>query len=299
MRVFTSSLFDTPLPKGHRFPGQKYGMLRRRLLNDALLRPEQILCSPLAERVDIRRAHTAQYVDGILNGTVQSEVMRRVGFAWTPHLAERARANVGGAVAAARLALEVGISGQLAGGTHHAHANFGSGFCVFNDHAVTALTLLEEGIVERVAIVDLDVHQGDGNAAILGPDQRTFVLSIHGEKNFPFRKVASDLDIGLVDGAGDNDLLSAVERGLAAVEEFRPDIVLYQAGVDPLTHDRLGRLDISFSGLMERDRMVFAFCRRLRVPICMAIGGGYAEPISLSVEAYANTYRVAKELYGF
>jgi len=299
MRFFTSSLFDYQLPEGHRFPARKYGMLRRQLLNDAVLSAAQILVSPLADWADIRRAHTNAYVDAILDGSVGSEAMRRIGFPWSPPLAERARANIGGSIAAARAALEDGLSGQLAGGTHHAHASFGSGFCVFNDHAVAALTLLDESAVERLAIVDLDVHQGDGNAAIIGPDPRAFVLSIHCEKNFPFRKVPSDLDIGLAEGAGDGALLEALEQGLAEVGAFRPEIVLYQAGVDPLSHDRLGRLNVSYEGLMARDRTVFRFCRDAGIPLAMAIGGGYADPIELSVAAYANTYRVAKEIYRF
>jgi acetoin utilization deacetylase AcuC-like enzyme len=206
---------------------------------------------------------------------------------------------MGGAVAAARAAMRDGLSGQLAGGTHHAHYDFGSGYCVFNDFAVAALALLADKTVERVAIIDLDVHQGDGNAAILSPRPDVFVLSIHGEKNFPFRKQASDTDVDLPDGTEDGAYLRALADALPAVWDFRPDIVLYQAGVDPLGEDRLGRMALTYDGLIKRDALVLTEARTRGVPVSMAIGGGYADPIEVSVEAYANTYRVAKDIYGF
>jgi acetoin utilization deacetylase AcuC-like enzyme len=207
--------------------------------------------------------------------------------------------TVGGAVAAARSALATGVSGQLAGGTHHAHRAFGSGFCVFNDLAVAALTLLDEGRIERVAILDLDVHQGDGNAAILGGRQDVLVVSLHGAKNFPFRRVPSSLDVDLPDGTEDAAYLRALHDALPAVEGFRPDLLLYLSGADPLAQDRLGRLSLSFEGMAERDRTVFEFCRRRGLPVSIAIGGGYADPISDSVTAYANTFRMAGEVFGF
>jgi acetoin utilization deacetylase AcuC-like enzyme len=216
---------------------------------------------------------------------------------WSETLALRSRATVGGSLAAARQALRDGVSGQLAGGTHHAHRDFGSGYCVFNDLATTALALLAEGRIRRLAIVDLDVHQGDGNAAILAGNPDAFVLSVHAAKNFPFRKVASTLDIGLPDGTGDGAYLTAVADGLAAVASFRPELVLYLSGADPLASDTLGRLALTFEGLKARDRLVFEMCRRRDIPVSIAIGGGYADPISDTVEAYANTFRVASEIF--
>ena len=201
-------------------------------------------------------------------------------------------------MAAARSALETGLSGQLAGGTHHAHRDFGSGFCVFNDLAVAALTLLEERRAERIAILDVDVHQGDGNAAILKDEPRVLVISLHGAKNFPFRRVASDLDVDLPDGTGDRAYLHALADVLPVIDGFRPDILLYLSGVDPLKQDRLGRLDLTHDGLAERDRMVFEYCRLRGLPVSIAIGGGYAEPISDSVRAYAQTFRIAREVLG-
>jgi acetoin utilization deacetylase AcuC-like enzyme len=272
-------------------------MLRKRLeelrqAGDWVLRP-----SPLIARSDLERAHAADYVEAVLAGTLSPAAQRRIGVPWSETLAERSRATVGGSLAAAREALRSGISGQLAGGTHHAHRDFGSGYCVFNDLAVATLTLLQEGAVERVAIVDLDVHQGDGNAAILASHPQVFVASLHGENNFPFRKVPSDLDIGLPDGTLDATYLAAVSDLLPAVAGFKPDLVLYLSGADPLASDTLGRLDLTFEGLMARDRLVFEMCRRQDIPVSIAIGGGYADPISDSVEVYANTFRVAGEVF--
>jgi len=297
VKVFYSPDFNLDLPEGHRFPGQKYRMLMERLLGEGVLAPEELYVSPEAGRADLLRAHSDEYVDGIASGEIDPKIMRRIGFPWSPELARRSRVSVGGALAAAEAALEDGIAGQLAGGTHHAHRDFGAGYCVFNDHVVVALKALALGRARRVAIVDLDVHQGDGNAAILGGRDDVFVFSLHGEKNFPFRKQPSHLDIGLPDGTGDEDYLSVLDGALKEVFAFGPDLVLYQAGVDPLGADRLGRLDLTHQGLMRRDRMVLEAAKARGVPVSMAIGGGYADPIEASVEAYANTYRAAKEVY--
>lgn len=299
MKFFYSDVFNLDLPEGHRFPGGKYAMLRRALVAEGVLKAGQLHVSPSVAEADLLRAHDPAYVAAIDDGSIDPAAMRRIGFPWSKHIARRARATMGGAVEAARAALRDGLSGQLAGGTHHAHYDFGSGYCVFNDFAVAALSLLAEGRADRIAIVDLDVHQGDGNAAILGPRADVFVLSVHGEKNFPFRKVASDLDIALPDGAGDEEYLRALDEALPAVWAFRPDIVLYQAGVDPLAEDRLGRMALTHQGLIKRDDMVLSACRRRGAPVSMAIGGGYAAPIAASVTAYANTYKVAKALWGF
>lgn len=297
MLIYYPDTPDLPLPAGHRFPARKYRMLREKIMRDGILADWDLAPSPLADLTDLQRAHAPEYVRAVLEGTLAPELQRRIGLPWSEVLATRSRATVGGSLAAARQALRDGLSGQLAGGTHHAHRDFGSGYCVFNDLAVAALTLLEGGTVDRVAVVDLDVHQGDGNAALLTGHPGTFVLSIHGEKNFPFRKVPSDLDIGLPDGTDDRRYLRELADALDAVSAFRPDLVLYLSGVDPLRSDKLGRLDLTFEGLMERDRMVFEFCRRRGMPVSIAIGGGYADPITDSVEAYANTFRVAREAF--
>lgn len=298
MRVYYSDSFNLPLPEGHRFPGQKYAMLRERLVHDGLVAPDELHLSPLCEDADIPRAHDAGYVAAFESGTLDDRAIRRIGFPWSTHLVTRTRASTGGAVAAARASLEDGISGQLAGGTHHAHRDFGAGYCIYNDQSVAALWAIETGAVSRVAIVDLDVHQGDGTAAILGRHASAFVFSMHGEKNFPFRKYDSDLDVPLPDGTADGAYLRALAEHLPAVFAFRPDLVLYQAGVDPLAEDKLGRLALSHIGLMARDEMVLGECARRGIPVAMAIGGGYASPIAPSVAAYANTYRVVRKVHG-
>ena len=298
MRFFYPDVEVMPVPAGHRFPAGKYQMLRALIDAEAILLPDMLAAAPSAERADLLRAHSVGYIDAVIDGSLAPDIVRRIGLPWSPTLVRRSRATVGGAMAAARSALETGLSGQLAGGTHHAHRDFGSGFCVFNDLAVAALTLLDERRAERVAILDVDVHQGDGNAAILKDDPRVLVISLHGAKNFPFRRVAADLDVDLPDGTDDRAYLHALADVLPALDDFRPDILLYLSGVDPLKQDRLGRLDLTHDGLAERDRMVFEYCRRRGLPVSIAIGGGYADPIGDSVRAYANTFRIARDVLG-
>jgi acetoin utilization deacetylase AcuC-like enzyme len=288
---------DLPLPPGHRFPSQKYRLLRDLIVRQGILDGWDMAPSPLAGLAELQRAHAPEYVRAVLEGTLDPGIQRRIGLPWSDTLARRSRATVAGSLAAARQALRDGFSGQLAGGTHHAHRDFGSGYCVFNDLAVAALTLLDLEEVARVAVIDLDVHQGDGNAALLTGRTDAFVLSLHGEKNFPFRKVPSDLDIALPDGTDDRSFLRTLAGALDAVAGFRPDLVLYLSGADPLRSDKLGRLDLTFDGLAERDRLVLEFCRRRAIPVSIAIGGGYADPITDTVEAYANTFRVAREVF--
>ncbi|MEM1410131.1 MAG: histone deacetylase [Pseudomonadota bacterium] len=299
MLFYTAHEFNLDLPAGHRFPGHKYRMLEEKLLRDGTLAPGHLDLSPLASDDLILLVHTEDYLNSLVDGSIDPRAMRRIGFPWTEQIPVRGRRTVGGALAAARAALEHGISGQLAGGTHHAHPDFGAGFCIFNDQAVVATALLEEGRVDRVAVIDLDVHQGDGNAAVLQPRDDCFVFDVFAAKNFPFRKVPSDHDVPLADHLDDQPYLSAIEEQLDAVWAFKPDIVLYQAGVDPLTEDRLGRLNISAAGLRERDRLVLGGCKQRGIPCSMAIGGGYSEPISHTVEAYAGTYEVARDVYGW
>ena len=298
VRFFYPDIAAPPVPAGHRFPAAKYRLLRELIEREAVLAPGTLAPSPLADRSDLLRAHAAAYVDAVLAGTLDPDAIRRIGLPWTPTLATRARATVGGAIAAARSALETGLSGQLAGGTHHAHRGFGSGFCVFNDLAVAALTLFAEGRAQRIAILDLDVHQGDGNAAILREVPGMLLIGIQGARNFPFRRVPGHADVELPDGTGDRAYLDALADVLPAIDAHRPDLLLYLSGVDALAEDRLGRLALSHDGLIERDRMVFEFCRLRGLPVSIAIGGGYAEPIEASVAAYANTFRVAMQVLG-
>lgn len=296
-RVYYSDHYTLPLPEGHRLPMAKYRMLRDLLLAEGAISVEQLHPSPVAAKDLLCLAHDPFYVDAIEDGSVDLDIIKRVGFPWTPELFVRSAATVGGAVGAALAALRDGVAGNLAGGTHHAHFDRGEGYCVFNDLAVAARHLLRTGAVARIAIVDLDVHQGNGNASILALDPTVFVASIHGEKNYPFKKIPSSYDEGLPDGTGDEEYLAAVDRLLAAVDGFAPDFIFYQMGVDPLREDKLGKLNLSFAGLVERDRRVLRFTRERGLPVSLALGGGYAQPIELSVRAYANTYRVVNEVY--
>lgn len=298
MRFYFPDVEEMPVPAGHRFPASKYRLLRELVAREQIFPPGALAPSPEASIADLERAHAPEYVAAVLDGTLAPDIVRRIGLPWSPALARRSRATVGGSLAAARVALSDGLSGQLAGGTHHAHREFGSGFCVFNDLAVAALTLLAEGAAQRIAILDLDVHQGDGNSAILVGRPGMLVVSIQGERNFPFRRVPSDIDVELPDGTEDRDYLAALADVLPAIEAHRPDLVLYLSGVDPLKQDKLGRLSLTHEGLGERDRLVFEMCRRRGLPVSIAIGGGYAVPIEASVAAYAASFRIARAVLG-
>lgn len=299
MPFFFPDTPDLPLPPGHRFPAAKYRMLRQRAEDEGLFTATALLASPPATIDELRVTHCPEYISSFLAGTLPADAMRRIGIPWSPVLRDRSLATVGGALASVRAALRDGVSGQLAGGTHHAHRDFGSGYCVFNDLAVAAMVLLGEGTVRRITILDLDVHQGDGTAALLAGEPRVQTVSVHGEKNFPFRKVASDLDIALADGTGDIAYLAALDEALEAVDRFRPDLLLYLSGADPLGCDRLGRLSLTHAGLAARDNAVFRFARARAIPVALAIGGGYADPIEHTVDGYLGTLRAARDLFGF
>jgi acetoin utilization deacetylase AcuC-like enzyme len=272
---------------------EKYRLLREKLLQDGVVAKEQLVPATPASDTDLLRAHDRRYVEGLRNHTLPEKELRPIGLTWSPELLERSLTSVGGFIAATDRSLKDGFSALLAGGTHHAHADRGEGYCVFNDFAVAALRLLELGKVKRILIIDLDVHQGNGNSSILGNREDVFILSLHGEKNYPFRKVPSHLDVALPEGTTDEAYIEALENALASVT-FTPDIIFYQAGVDNLREDLLGTFHMTFEGLRARDRRVFEYAKG--TPVAMAIGGGYARPIELTVEAYANTFKVAKEL---
>ena len=297
LHVYYSDTMTIPLPNGHRFPMTKYQQLRESLVSDGVLRDDQIFKAPFATREQICLAHTPEYVDSILEGTIGTKALKRIGFPWTPGLVQRSLASVGGCLAAAHSALEDGVSGNLSGGTHHAHADAGEGYCVFNDIAVSFLSLRAERLITRAAIVDLDVHQGDGNSSILGGRPDIFVFSMHGEKNFPFRKVPSTLDIGLADETGDDEFLTRLRDSLPIVLAHHPDLVFYQAGVDPLKEDSLGKLNLTHQGLLERDTIVLEECRKRGIPVSLSMGGGYAKPIELTIKAHVGTYRALREVF--
>ena len=297
MRAFYSGQFVLPLPSGHRFPMGKYAMLRERLLQH--LPAVQMFEAPRASDGELALAHAPQWIAAISDGSVDPQVMREIGFPWSEAMAERSRRSTGATIAACRAALAEGISANMAGGTHHASVDRGGGFCVFNDAAVAArLMQAEHGRRGRqpfqVAVIDLDVHQGNGTARIFRDDASVFTLSMHGQKNFPFRKEASDLDVELPDGCGDADYLAALEHALDELyRRFSPSLVIYLAGADPFERDRLGRLKLSFDGLEARDRRVFDFAWQRRIPLAFAMAGGYASDIAETVQVQLGTFRVA------
>ncbi|QOJ29146.1 MAG: histone deacetylase [Ignavibacteriales bacterium] len=297
MKIFYSDHYTIPLPEGHRFPMEKYRLLREGLVEAGVLQLSELHQTRIASEDEVASVHSPAYIKSVSNGTLTPMQIRKIGFPWSPELAVRSFATVGGAISAAFEALKTGISGNLAGGTHHAFRESGEGFCVFNDQAVAAQLILSQKLVKKVLIVDLDVHQGNGTSDIFSDSEDVFVFSMHGEKNYPFKKVNSHLDIPLIDNMEDDEYLGILGKHLPSLFDQNPDIVLYQAGVDPLREDRLGRLDLSFAGLKERDRMVLSECKKRGIPVSLAMGGGYAVPISLTVEAHINTYRVVKELY--
>ncbi len=295
MRLFYCDHHAFPLPPGHKFPAAKYALLRAQLHAAGQYRLEP---APHATRADLELAHDPDYVQRFLAGSIDERSMRRIGFPWSKELVQRTLASVGGTLAACRDALESGFGGNLAGGTHHAFAGYGSGFCVFNDIAVAILALRRDGRgIERAAILDLDVHQGDGTASIFEHGPGVLTVSIHAANNFPFRKQTSQIDIGLPDGTGDEQYLAALREILPGIASFRPGLLIYQSGVDTLAGDRLGRLALTHPGLIQRDLLVFEFSRRHSIPIAVTLGGGYADPISRTVEAHANTFHTAARIF--
>ena len=297
MKVFYSDLYTLSLPPEHRFPMQKYALLKEYLLENQILSNDELYKCPLANKQELYLAHDPAYVDAVEDGSIETAILKRVGFPWSYDLYLRSCATVGGALAAAQTALKEGISGNLAGGTHHAHFDRGEGYCVFNDIAVATRFLKKENPNLKIAIIDLDVHQGNGNNSILHNDPGVFIFSIHGEKNYPFVKIPSHLDIALPTGTGDDAYLQALDEGMLEIQKFEPDFIFYQMGVDPLAEDTLGKMSLTFDGLMKRDQIVLEYALNTKIPISMALGGGYAKPIEKSVIAYANTYKVAKRLF--
>lgn len=278
---------------------RKYARLREELAQSGAFAESAFVEPPAASDAQILRAHCAGYLQRAANGLLTEEEIRRIGFPWSEKMIVRSRRSSGATVEAARTALREGCAVNLAGGTHHAHFDFGSGFCVFNDAAIAARAMQEEEGIGRVAIVDCDVHQGDGSAAIFQDDASVFTFSIHGAKNFPFRKQRSDLDIELPDGTGDDAYLAALAGGMENVlAAGRPDLVIYLAGADPYAGDRLGRLALTREGLRARDRLVLDGCRRAGLPVAIAMAGGYANDIEDTVAIHRDTVLIAQALFG-
>ena len=294
MRIFYTDHFVLPLPEGHRFPMRKYALLRQRVAESGIVTPDQLFVPHAATDTELLRAHDAEYLRRCQAGTLTRQEIRRIGFPWSPEMVARSRRSSGATIEACRAALEDGVSANLAGGTHHAYADHGEGYCVFNDSAVAARAMQAEGRAARVVIIDCDVHQGNGTAAILAGDDTIFTFSIHGAKNFPFHKEHSDLDIALDDGAGDAEYLAALDHGLCqAIELSRADLAIYLAGADPFADDKLGRLALSKPGLAARDRMVFEYCRQAGLAVAITMAGGYARVIEDTIDIHFQTLRSA------
>ena len=289
--------YTVPLPVEHRFPMGKFAGLIEHLRRSGLAEPDRLLRPEPAPRAWLELAHASGYVAAVLEQRLPLEAERRLGLPMSRELALRSRAASAGTLLAARLALEHGLACNTAGGSHHAFAEAGSGFCVFNDVAVASAVLLAEGSVRRVLVIDLDVHQGDGTAAIFASDPRVFTLSVHCRANFPARKQQSDLDIGLEADTGDADYLAVLRTVLPAlVERLRPDLAFYNAGVDPHREDRLGRLAMTDAGLAEREAFVLETCRRGGLPLACVVGGGYAPSLDALVSRHAILHEVAHDL---
>jgi acetoin utilization deacetylase AcuC-like enzyme len=294
VKAFYSDHFVLPLPEGHRFPMSKYARLRARVLDEGVVAAADLIEAPAASWDELRLAHAAPYVQAVATGTLPADMQRRIGFPWSPEMVERSRRSSGATIAAARVALREGVAANLAGGTHHAFVDRGEGYCVFNDVAVAARVLQHTHRCHRLAVVDCDVHQGNGTAAIFRDDPSVFTFSMHGAKNFPFRKEVSDLDVELADGMGDTEYLALLARHLPGVlDGHRPELVFYLAGADPYAGDRLGRLGLSVEGLRARDEYVFGCCLAARVPVVVVMSGGYAPEVDDIVRIHLNTIRVA------
>ncbi|MEP7275784.1 MAG: histone deacetylase, partial [Betaproteobacteria bacterium] len=267
MRIYATDHFVLPLPPAHRFPMRKYALLRRRV---AALAPALLHEPDAVSDTELLRVHDAAYVEAVVTGTLDPRALQRIGFPWTPAMVERSRRSSGATLAACREALATGCGINLAGGTHHAHHDFGAGYCVFNDSAVAIRALQAEGRIDRVLVIDLDVHQGDGTAALMAGDPSAFTLSLHGRGNFPFRKQSSRLDVELADGTEDAAYLAALASALPrALDAARPDLAIYLAGADPFEGDRFGRLALTKRGLALRDRFVLEALRRRDIPVAV------------------------------
>lgn len=296
MKIFYTDTFAIALPKDHRFPISKYALLRKRLIDSSLFKPQDLYIPRAATAAEISRVHDPDYLRRVQNGELTARQVRRIGLPWSPGFAERARRSAGATVEACFAALDDGVAVHLGGGTHHAFKDQGQGYCVFNDSAIAVRALQAEDQIKCVLILDCDVHQGNGTAALFQNDPSAFTFSIHGKNNFPYRKEKSDLDIALDDGAGDSIYLDALRKGLTeSLRRAKAELVIYLAGADPYFEDRFGRLALSKEGLAERDRMVFQYCHEAGLPVAVTMAGGYAPNIADTVDIHFQTVLIAAE----
>ncbi len=298
LKVAFSKVYKYELPEGHRFPMMKYDLLPEQLLYEGTLEEDNFFQPAQLSREQILLTHTKEYLDKLENLTLSRKEERNIGFPIRKDLIERGKYISHGTYECAKYALTHGVSMNIAGGTHHAYADHGEGFCVFNDMAIASKLILKENLVERILFVDLDVHQGNGNAHIFQDDPRVYTFSMHGAKNYPLRKEISDLDIGVPDKIEDAPYLRLLNENLPRLIDLqKPNIIFYQSGVDILKTDKLGRLGLSIEGCKERDRIVFELAKLHAIPIVVSMGGGYSEKITDIIDAHANTYRLAQDIY--
>jgi acetoin utilization deacetylase AcuC-like enzyme len=298
LKIAFAPIYRYELPNGHRFPMEKYALLPEQLLYEGTVRQENFFEPTPAEESVILLTHEAGYWEKLKNQTLSVKEIRAIGFPMTPRLVERGRYIAAGTIECALYAQQYGVALNIAGGTHHSFSYKGEGFCVFNDIAIAANYLLNKGLARKILVVDLDVHQGNGTAQIFSQEPRVFTFSMHGEKNYPVRKERSDLDIGLPDGTEDAPYLRILRNTLPQlIDAVAPDFVFYLSGVDVLATDKLGRLSLSLAGCKERDRIVLETCKRNGIPVAVSMGGGYSERLAHLIEAHANTYRLAQELF--
>jgi acetoin utilization deacetylase AcuC-like enzyme len=287
-----------PLPQGHRFPMLKYELIPEQLLHEGLIHLDSLFSPAKLDEDIILMTHEQNYWERLRDLKLSDGEIRRSGFPLTASLIDREIRIARGTIDGGIHALEHGIAFNVAGGTHHAGSNWAEGFCLLNDQAIAANYLLNKSLVSRILIIDLDVHQGNGTAEIFKNEERVFTFSIHAEKNFPFRKEQSDLDIGLPEGISDNEYLNLLKTNLKfVIESFKPDFIFYLAGVDVLATDKLGKLNLTRNGCKQRDEIILSYCRRSKVPVQISMGGGYSPKITDIVDAHCNTFRVANDLY--
>lgn len=298
LKIAWSEIYAHPLPQNHRFPMEKYNLLPEQLLYEGTIAQENLFApAPLSDG-QVIRTHDATYWQKLKDQDLTRQEERRTGFPLSKELVAREIVIMNGSVQCAEYAMEHGVAMNIAGGTHHAFTDRGEGFCLLNDIAITSHHLLDQGLVNKILVVDLDVHQGNGTAQIFANDDRIFTFSMHGQSNYPMHKETSDLDVGLLDGTDDSTYLDLLDHHLNEVfDTFQPDFICFQSGVDVLATDKLGRLRMTIDGCKLRDRKVLELCHRNKVPVVACMGGGYSEKIAHIVEAHANTYRLAQEIY--
>lgn len=298
LRIAFHPIYKHPLPLGHRFPMGKYDLLPQQLIHEGTCTEENFFEPSKIDDVHILRCHTAEYLDNFKNLNISPKAQRKTGFPLSEELVQRELIITQGTIDGCHFALEHGIAMNIAGGTHHAYSDHGEAFCLLNDQAIGARYLQSQKLAHKILIVDLDVHQGNGTAAIFTGDSSVFTFSMHGKANYPFKKETSDLDIALETNTGDEEYLSILKETLPKlIEEQTPDFIFYLCGVDILATDKLGKLGCSIEGCKERDRYVLQTCKDLNIPVQCSMGGGYSPDIKVIIDAHANTFRVAQGIY--